>query len=106
MSGALIRRWEARAPEAAIDAWLDGYRERVLPKMKTFDGFRGVKIHVSRGADPRTVTVLTAWDGEEAMERFVGPDHAKAVMPDWVAELMPDHDSFATHYDEVLSEEL
>ena len=104
MAEKIVRRWEARAPDSAVKEWLEGFRKIVLPKMISTEGFLNVDIHVSRGADPRHITVLTTWDGEEALMRFAGPDLDVAVMPDWVAAIIPDHDTYATHYDEVLSE--
>ena len=40
----------------------------------------------------------------DAVKRFAGPGPDNAVMPGWVANLMPDHDTFAVHCDEVLAE--
>ena len=104
MAEKIVRRWEARAPESAVNEWLDGFRKLVLPKMVGTEGFLGVSIHVSRGEDPRHIAVFTTWDGEDALIRFAGPNLDEAVMPDWVAAIIPDHDTHATHYDEVLSE--
>ena len=104
MMADVVRRWEARAPMAAIDAWLAQFHERVIPNYLAAEGFRWVRVLVSQDGDPRCVTVLTAWDDMDAVKRFAGPNPDSAVMPEWVAKLMPDHDSFATHYDEVLAE--
>ena len=104
MAEKIVRRWEARAPDSAVKEWLDGFRKIVLPKMKGTEGFLGVSIHVSRGEDPRHIAVFTRWDGKDALMRFAGPNLDVAVMPDWVAAIIPDHDTHATHYDEVLSE--
>lgn len=105
MSQRLVRRWEGRASREGIETWLAGYRERVLPAMKRIDGCLGAAVHVQRGDDPRTVTVLTYWDGARSLEEFAGPEIGSAVIQDWVADLVPDCDRFATHYDEVLVEE-
>ena len=104
MANKIVRRWEARAPENAVQEWLDGFRKIVLPKMLSTEGFLGVTIHISRGDDPRHIAVFTSWDGRDALVRFAGPDLDVAVMPDWVAAIIPDHDTHATHYDEVLFE--
>ncbi|MEM7238511.1 MAG: hypothetical protein AAF501_11910 [Pseudomonadota bacterium] len=104
MAGPVIRRWEARASTEGIEAWLTQFHERVMPNYRAANGFRWVKVLVSRGQEQRLVTVLTAWDDMDAVKRFAGPDPDKAVMPGWVAELMPDHDDFAIHSDEVLAE--
>ena len=104
MSKKIVRRWEARAPEAAVNEWLDGYRKIVLPRMLESEGFLDVSIQVSRGGDPRHIVVLTTWDGEDGLKKFAGPNIDEAVMPDWVAAIIPDHDTHATHYDEVLAE--
>ncbi len=104
MAEKIVSRWEARAPKSAVKQWLDGFHKIVLPKMKNTEGFLGVSIQVSRGEDPRHIAVFTTWDGEDALIRFAGPNLDEAVMPDWVAAIIPDHDTHATHYDEVLSE--
>ena len=105
MNGRIVRLWQARAPQAAIDAWFAGYQEKVLPRMRSIDGCSGVSVQVSDTADPRTLSVLTYWDSAEAMAEFVGPDRDEAVMPEWVAQLLPDHDGFATHSVEMLEED-
>lgn len=105
MTEPVVRRWEARAPRAAIDAWLAQFHARVMPKYREATGFRGVRILVSQGAAPHRVVVLTEWDDMDAVKRFSGPTPESAVMPDWVADLMPDHDTHATHYDQVLLED-
>lgn len=104
MTEKIVRRWEARAPESAVQEWLVGFRKIVLPKMLGTEGFLGVSILVSRGDDPRQIAVFTSWDGEDALVRFAGPNPDVAVMPDWVAAIIPDHNTHATHYDEVLLE--
>ena len=104
MAPPIVRRWEARASAAGIEAWLAQFHERVMPNYRAAEGFRWVKVLASRGGEPRLVTVLTAWDDMDAVKRFAGPDPDTAVMPGWVAELMPDHDGFAIHSDELLSE--
>lgn len=105
MSAKLVRRWEARAPIGAVREWLVGYREKVLPQMKSIEGCLGVSIQVSEGADPRQITVLTYWNGRSPLMEFAGSDPSVAVMPDWVAAILPDHDTFATHHEEVLLED-
>ena len=105
MAGPVIRRWEGRATPAAIERWLAQFHERVMPKYRAAEGFRGVRILVSRGQALHEVVVLTEWDDMAAVRRFSGPEPERAVMPGWVAELMPDHDTHATHYDAVLTEE-
>ncbi|MGF1446610.1 MAG: antibiotic biosynthesis monooxygenase [Pikeienuella sp.] len=105
MSKPVIRRWEARAGSEAIEAWLAQFRDRVMPKYREAEGFRGVRVLISHGAAIRDVVVLTEWDDMAAVERFSGPEPERAVMPDWVAVLMPDHDGHATHYDEILRED-
>jgi heme-degrading monooxygenase HmoA len=104
MAEKIVRRWEARAPESAVQEWLDGFRKLMLPKMLSTEGFLSVSIHVSRGEDPRHIAVFTTWDSKDALVRFAGPDLDVAVIPDWVAAIIPDHDTHATHYDEVLFE--
>ena len=105
MSSPIVRRWEARASAKDIDAWLSEFHERVMPNYRAADGFRWVKILISKSAEPKLVTVLTAWDDMDAVKRFSGPEPDKAVMQEWVVELMPDHDNFAIHSEEVLSED-
>jgi quinol monooxygenase YgiN len=104
MAEKIVRRWEARAPESAVQEWLDGFRKIVLPKMLSTEGFLGVSIHVSLGEDPRHIAVFTTWEDKDALVRFAGPDLDAAWIPDWVAAILPDHDTHATHYDEVLFE--
>ena len=97
MAQKIVRRWEARASEAATKEWLDGYRKIVLPRMLETERFLGESIQVSRGEDPRHIVVLTTWDGEDGLMKFAGPNIDEAVMPDWVAAIIPTTVRSSTH---------
>lgn len=104
MSGCVVRRWEATVARDDLDGWVATYRDRVLDKVKSEDGFQSVAFHSEHEGDPCKVTVLMKWRDMEAVKRFAGDDPAKAVIPDFMQPYFIDADARATFHDEILLE--
>lgn len=104
MSGAVVRRWEATVSRRDIDDWVETFRARVLPGMRSVDGFRGVSFLARRGEDPCHVVVLTKWRDMAAVVSFAGEHAARTVLPDFMARFFKTHSEEATFYDEILQE--
>ena len=104
MTGAVVRRWEATIDRADIDGWVETFRARVLPGMRSVDGFRGVSFLARRDEDPCHVVVLTKWRDMAAVKGFAGDTPAKTVLPDFMARFFRTYEPEATFYDQVLQE--
>ncbi|WP_317057765.1 antibiotic biosynthesis monooxygenase [Roseovarius rhodophyticola] len=101
----VVRNWEAAVGRADIDAWINTFRDRVLPNMQALDGFLDVTFLTKRDGDPCHVKVLTRWRNMAAITAFAGENPAKTVLPDFMAPFFKSYDAEATFYDEVLREE-
>ena len=104
MSEAVVRRWEATVARDDLNAWVETFRDRVLPNMRALDGFRDVTFLAKRDQDPCHVIVLTKWRDMAAIISFAGENAAKTVLPDFMARFFKTHDVVATFYDEILRE--
>ena len=102
MTAAVVRKWEASVARSDIDAWYAAYAGRVVPMLQAAEGFAGVSVLLSREDDPCRITVLSRWDNMSAVERFAGPEPAKTVLPDYMADFYADYDQTATFHDQVL----
>ena len=105
MSGAVVRRWEARVARSDLIDWVETFRARVLPDMRAVDGFQDVTFLARRDEDPCHVIVLTKWRNMAAVVAFAGDHAARTVLPNFMARFFKTHDSEATFYDQILREE-
>ena len=105
MSGAVVRRWEARVARGDLIDWVETFRARVLPDMRAVDGFQDVTFLARRDEDPCHVIVLTKWRNMAAVVAFAGDHAARTVLPNFMARFFKTHDSEATFYDQILREE-
>ncbi|WP_372571372.1 antibiotic biosynthesis monooxygenase [Ruegeria jejuensis] len=104
MSVPVIRKWQATIARDDVAAWKETFERRVLPNMRAVDGFRGITVLTERGGEPCRMTVLTAWEDMEAVQRFAGENPARTVMPDFMAPFFPTYDAEASFHDEIMAE--
>lgn len=104
MTGVVVRNWEAKIARGDIDAWRQLFFDRVLPFMKSINGFQGVRVLAAREGDPCIMTVQTSWSDMEAVGRFAGGDPARTYLPDFMVPFFPVYDALATFHDEILTE--
>ena len=104
MSRPVVRRWKASIARGDVEEWLDTFKTRAFPHMRTVPGFLGIRILVSREGDPCRATVLTTWEDMEAVRRYAGQEPASTVMPDFMVPFFPTYDAQATFHDEVMVE--
>lgn len=88
-----------------LNDWVETFRARVLPGMRSIDGFRDVTFLAKRDEDPCHVIVQTKWRNMAAVTAFAGERAANTVLPDFMARFFKTHDAQATFYDEILREE-
>jgi antibiotic biosynthesis monooxygenase len=101
MTGGVVRKWEATMARKDVDRWRETFLSRVYPGMSAIAGFKGIRVLLSRDADPCRMTVLTTWDDMAAVESFAGKDPARTVLPDFMAPFFPDHSPKATFHDDL-----
>ncbi|WP_170769266.1 antibiotic biosynthesis monooxygenase [Ruegeria lacuscaerulensis] len=104
MSAAVVRRWEAVVAREDVPGWVETFRTRALPGMRTLNGFLSVSFLVRREQDPCHIVVLTKWRDMAAIVAYAGQNAEKTVMPDFMAKFFKSYDAEATFYDEVLQE--
>jgi heme-degrading monooxygenase HmoA len=97
----IVRAWRGRASLSNSRAYLDHFRDNVLPELQTIDGFIGAMLLQQRRADDIEFLVLTRWTSMDAIHAFAGADVARAVVePAAVAALMS-FDTQVQHYEVV-----
>jgi heme-degrading monooxygenase HmoA len=93
------RRWRGFAPKAGDDAYLRPFKTRALPELEGIEGFRGGDLLSRTERDSVEYTALTRWDSIEAIRRFAGPDHERALVEpgaraafEWFDETVQNHE--------------
>src|SRR5215472_10896176 len=79
-TGAIARRWSARAAEAQLPKYLEHFSKNVLPELRRVSGFLAATVSVRHSANEAEIFVETTWRSLEAIRGFAGPDIEAAVV--------------------------
>jgi heme-degrading monooxygenase HmoA len=81
---AIARSWSARATPGGAEAYVRYFRDVLAPELAALPGYLGASILQAEpaGAPERTIelTVITRWASLDAIRRFAGDDHERAVV--------------------------
>lgn len=102
-TGAILRRWSARATEAQLPEYLEHFSKNVLPELRGVNGFLGATVSVRHGAGEAEIFVETTWRSLEAIRAFAGADLEAAVIAPEAAALLKDFDRRVDHYEIAIS---
>jgi heme-degrading monooxygenase HmoA len=84
-----IREWRGRAELSRPDAYLNHFRERVLPELRQAAEFRGADLCRRALGDRIEFVVLTRWESKDAARAFARASIDRAVVePGAVAALV------------------
>jgi heme-degrading monooxygenase HmoA len=94
----IVRAWRGRAAATNANAYVEHFRNTVLPELDRIDGFRGASLlRKDHGMEVEYV-VLSRWASMEAIRAFAGNDVEKAVVEPQAVAALIDFDREVEHY--------
>jgi heme-degrading monooxygenase HmoA len=94
----IVRAWRGRAAATNANAYVEHFRNTVLPELHRIDGFRGASLlRKDRGMEVEYV-VLSRWASTEAIRAFAGNEVEKAVVEPQAVAALIDFDREVEHY--------
>lgn len=97
----IVRSWRGRAAVTNQHAYVEHFRQNVLPELRELDGFLGASLLKTNLAEEVEFLVLTRWASIDAIRAFAGDKVEQAVVePQAVAALL-NFDRTVRHYEVV-----
>ena len=94
----IVRAWRGRATAMNAKAYVDHFRNNVLPELDRVDGFRGASLlRKDRGTEVEYL-VLSRWVSMDAVRTFAGDEVEKAVVEPQAVAALIDFDRQVEHY--------
>jgi heme-degrading monooxygenase HmoA len=100
----IARVWTAHTTPSRAPAYAEHLRTRVLPQLRTLDGFAGAWLFRRDDKDETELVVVTRWRSKDAVRAFAGTDIEAAVVEDAAAALLSRFDTRVRHY-EIVAED-
>jgi len=95
----IIRVWKARATPEGAERCRARFVEKILPRLKPLEGYRGASLLRRPDGDEVELVLLTRWESLEAVRPFAGPDIEHAVVDEEAATMLTGWDRRVRHYD-------
>ena len=94
-----MRVWRGEGTPEGVARYCDEhFPKRVLPELRTIDGFLEARV-IMRTTDGRSeVVVMTTWESLDALHGFAGDTYEQAVVEPVVRELLERFDEQVTHF--------
>jgi heme-degrading monooxygenase HmoA len=102
----IVRTWRGRAPSSNPVAYANHFRQMVLPRLRTIEGFLGAFLLREDRADDIEFLVLTKWASMDAIRAFAGELTSRAVVDPEAAAALASFDETVQHYQVVVEETL
>jgi heme-degrading monooxygenase HmoA len=94
----IVRAWRGRAAATNAKAYVEHFRNNVLPELRRIDGFRGASLlRKDHGMEVEYV-VLSRWASMEAIRASAGNEVEKAVVEPQAVAALIDFDRDVEHY--------
>jgi heme-degrading monooxygenase HmoA len=101
----VVRFWSARTTELRLPEYLRHFNHRVLPHLRSKEGFIEARVLTQSDGVVVEMIVETLWASLEAIERFAGSDRESAVVAEEAVHLLTSYDRRVRHYEVVVREE-
>jgi len=101
----IVRFWSARTTEVRLPDYLRHFNERVLPHLRSKEGFLEARVLTQSDGVVVEMIVETLWTSLEAIERFAGPDRESAVVGEEAVHLLTSYERRVRHYQVNVREE-
>lgn len=97
----VLRMWKARATDRQAAAYIEYAMNKVFPKIRALEGYRGEYLLRREVGNRVELVVLTLWDSMEAVRRFAGAETNKAVVEPEARAVLSSFDELVTHFEVV-----
>lgn len=102
--GRIVRLWSARTGEHEAQPYLDHLQASVIPRIRGLKGYLAATA-LTRVTDSGVeILVATLWQSLEAIQKFAGPDVARAVVREEAAALLKEFDRRVRHFQVALTD--
>jgi heme-degrading monooxygenase HmoA len=95
----IARIWSAETTTTHAPAYAAHLRSRVLPAIRSVDGYAGALLLERPTSDAVEVLVITFWQSADAVRSFAGADVEGAVVADEAAALLTRFDRRVRHFE-------
>jgi heme-degrading monooxygenase HmoA len=101
----IARVWSAQTTPDRAPVYVEHLRTKVLPTLRTVDGYGGALLLERPAAGAVEIVVITFWQSLEAIQRFAGTDLERAVVADEAEVLLTQFDGRVKHYEVAVKDE-
>ena len=95
----IARHWRGWTQPRNADAYESLLREKVLPSLRTIEGYRGGYVLRSDGQKEVEFVVINLFDSLDAVQRFAGSDYSVPVFEPEAKKLLHRVEPIAMHYE-------
>jgi heme-degrading monooxygenase HmoA len=95
----IARHWRGWTKADMADGYERFLKQKVLPELRTIQGYRGGYILRKDDAAETEFVVINLFESLEAVKQFAGPDYTVAVFEPEARTFLSRIEDFATHYE-------
>jgi heme-degrading monooxygenase HmoA len=95
----IARHWRGWTKADMADGYEHFLKQKVLPELRTIQGYRGGYILRKDDAAETEFVVINLFESLEAVKQFAGPDYTVAVFEPEAKTFLSRIEDFATHYE-------
>jgi hypothetical protein len=95
----IARHWRGWTQLKDADMYEMLLRNRVLPSLKSVEGYKGGYVLRSDGPQESEFVVVNLFDSLDAVKRFAGPDYSVPVFEPDARKLLSKIEPVARHYE-------
>jgi heme-degrading monooxygenase HmoA len=102
----IARVWSAQTTDLQAPNYVEHLKTRVIPGVRTVDGFAGAMLLERAIPGAVEVIVITFWRSVDAIRGFAGDDLETAVVADEAAALLTQFDRRVRHYEVAVKDDV
>jgi heme-degrading monooxygenase HmoA len=95
----IARHWRGWTKPQNADAYESLLKEKVLPRLKTIEGYRGGYVLRSDDGNEVEFVVVNLFDSLESVRQFAGEDYSTAIFEPEARRLLSRIEPLAKHYE-------
>lgn len=95
----IARHWRGWTKMENADTYENLLKQKVLPGLRTIDGYQGGYVLRKDGADEAEFVVVNFFDSLDAVKQFAGPEYTVATFEPEAKALLSQIETVANHYE-------